>query len=155
EVAPSLDLDGMVAGDERVIRVDAPPIQRTRLRIDLPSCARPGTYIVELIGNGVSSRAVIPKGTLRHPVPVGAAGPTLRVFDEGGRALSDAQVWMGGRLYTPREDGEIGIPFSTRPSSVPMLILHGDLAQREMLTHPPETYRLTAGIYLERQALVP
>lgn len=154
EVDTSLDLDGMVAGDERTVRVEAPPIQRTRLAIDLPGCARPGTYVVELLGNGKSSRALIRKGALRHTTRIGAAGPTLSVFDEAGRSLPDARVWMGGREYEPREDGEISIPFSTSPTQAPMLLVHGDLAQREVLSHPAEHYTLAAGIHLERQALV-
>ena len=154
EVDARLDLDGMVAGDERTLTIDAAPIQRTRLTIDLPGCARPGTYVVELIGNGISSRALIRKGALRHTARIGAAGPTLSVFDEAGRFLPDARVWMGGREYTPREDGEISIPFSTHPTQAPMLLVHGDLAQREVLDHPAEGYVLQAGIQLDRQSLV-
>ncbi|MFS8066755.1 MAG: hypothetical protein ACMG6S_10320, partial [Byssovorax sp.] len=154
EVDTSLDLDGMVAGDERTVRVEAPPLQRTRMEIELPGCARPGTYVVELLGNGKSSRALIRKGALRHTTRIGAAGPTLSVFDEAGRFLPDARVWMGGREYEPREDGEISIPFSTSPTQAPMLLVHGDLAQREVLSHPAERFVLAAGIHLERQALV-
>ena len=154
EIDTSLDLDGMVASDERALRFDAAPIRRAQITIDLPGCARPGTYVVELIGNGRSSRAVIRKGALGHTARVGVAGPTLTVFDEAGRVLRDARVWMGGREYTPREDGEISIPFSTQPARVPMLLIHGDRAQRAMLDHPGETYALEAGFQLDRQALV-
>ncbi len=154
EVDTSLDLDGMVAGDERTRSFAAPSIQRTRITIDLPGCARPGTYVVELLGNGKSSRALIRKGALRHTTRISAAGPTLSLFDEAGRFLPDARVWMGGREYLPREDGEISIPFSTSPTQAPMLLVHGDLAQREVLVHPAERYVLEAGIHLERQSLV-
>jgi len=154
EVDTRLDLDGMVASDERTMRFEAPSIQRTRVTIDLPGCARAGTYVVELLGNGKSSRALIRKGALRHTTRIGAAGPTLSVFDEAGRFLPGARVWMGGREYLPREDGEISIPFSTSPTQAPMLLVHGDLAQREVLSHPAERYALAAGIHLEKQALV-
>jgi hypothetical protein len=155
EVDTSLDLDGMVASDARVELISAAPIRRTALRLELPGCARPGTYVVELIGSGKSSRALIKKGGLRPTVRVGAAGPTVRVCDDAGRALPGARIWMGGREYAPREDGEISIPFSTQPGRVPMLLLHGDVAQREVFHHPAEVYDLTAGIHLERQTLVP
>lgn len=154
EIDTSLDLDGMAASDERTIRLDAAPIQRTRLSIDLPGCARAGTYVVELIGNGKSSRALIRKGALRHTSRVGAAGVAIRVFDEAGRAVQGARVWTGGREHVAADDGEVRIPFSTQPGSRPMLLVHGDLAQRETLNHPAEQYNLWAGIHLERQALV-
>lgn len=155
EVDTTVDLDGMVASDEQVLRSDAPAIQRVRRRIELPGCERPGTYVVELIGNGTSSRALIRKGGLRHTVRVGAAGPTVRVQDERGRPVDDARIWLGGREYAPREDGAISIPFSTAPARTPMLLVHGDIAQLEALHHPAEQYQFAAGIHLERESLVP
>jgi hypothetical protein len=155
EVDTSIDLDGMVASDERVVPCDAPAIRRVRQRIDLPGCARPGTYVVELIGNGISSRALIRKGALRYSLRVGVAGPVVRVLDEAGRPAAGARIWLGGREYAPREDGAISIPFSTTPGPVPMLLVHGGVAQREVLQHPAERYHFSAGLHLERESLVP
>ncbi|MCB9575343.1 MAG: hypothetical protein H6709_24975, partial [Kofleriaceae bacterium] len=136
EVDTSLDLDGMVAGDESVITSDEPPMRRQRRRLELAGCARPGTYVVELIGNGRSSRALVRKGGLRHTVRVGAAGPVVRVHDEAGRPVPDARLWLGGRELTPRDDGAITVPFSTHPQAAPILLVHGDVTSREVLDHP-------------------
>ncbi|HEY8380132.1 MAG TPA: hypothetical protein VIK91_26765, partial [Nannocystis sp.] len=155
EVDTSIDLDGMVASDEQVLRSDLPPIRRERRTIPLPGCARPGTYIVELIGNGKSSRALIRKGALRYTVRVGVAGPTIRVLDEQGRPLENARIWLGGREFAPRDDGAISIPFSTAPGRPSMLLVHGDIAQVETLQHPAEHYQFSAGLHLERESLVP
>ncbi|MCY1056787.1 hypothetical protein [Nannocystis sp. SCPEA4] len=155
EVDTTIDLDGLVASDEQVILDDAPAIRRVRRQIALPGCARPGTYVIELIGNGKSSRALIRKGALRHTVRVGLAGPTIRVLDESGRPLPDARLWLAGREYTPRDDGAISIPFSTAPSRATMLLVHGDIAQAETLQHPAEQYQFSAGIHLERESLLP
>ncbi len=154
EVDTSIDLDGMVASDERTLVLDAPAIQRTTLSIDLPGCARAGTYVVELIGNGKASRALIRKGTLRFSTRVGAAGVTVSVFDETGHFLRDARLWMNGREHRSRDDGEISIPFSTQPGYAPILLVHGDLAQRESLENPAETFALSACFQVERQTLV-
>ena len=155
EVDTTIDLDGMVASHEQTITSDLPAIRRTRLRIPLPACARPGTYVVELIGNGKSSRALIRKGALRHTVRVGVAGPTVRVLDEHQRPVQDARMWLGDREYTPRDDGAISIPFSTAPSRAQVLLVHGDVAQLEPLHHPAEHYAFSAGIHLERESLIP
>ncbi|WAS94229.1 hypothetical protein [Nannocystis punicea] len=155
EVDTTIDLDGLVASDEQVILSDAPAIQRVRRHIDLPGCSRPGTYVIELIGGGKSSRALVRKGGLRHTVRVGLAGPTIRVLDDLGRPLEDARIWLAGREYTPRDDGAITIPFSTAPSRATMLLVHGDVAQAEPLQHPAEQYQFHAGIHLERESLVP
>jgi hypothetical protein len=154
EIDTSVDLDGMVASDERTIRLETPSIQRTTLTLDLPGCARPGTYVVELIGNGKASRALVRKGSLRSISRVGAAGVTVSVLDEAGRFLPDARLWMGGQELSPRDDGSISIPFSTQPGRRPVLLVHGDLAQREQLDVPAERYALQAAFHLERQSLV-
>ncbi|HUS63176.1 MAG TPA: hypothetical protein VMZ28_01495, partial [Kofleriaceae bacterium] len=155
EVDTAIDLDGMTASDERTLRSEAPAIRRVRQRIPLPACARPGTYVVELVGNGRSSRALLRVGALRHTVRVGAAGPVVRVLDGEGRPAAGARLWLGGREYVPREDGAISIPFSTTPGAMPMLLVHGDVAQREVLQHPAEQFAFSAGLLLEREALVP
>ena len=154
-VDTSVDLDGLVASDEQVILREAPAIRRERLQIALPSCARPGTYVVELIGGGKSSRALLQRGGLRYTLRIGAAGPTLRVLDERGAPALGARIWLGGREFVPREDGAITIPFSTAPARVPMLLVHGDVAQLELLDHPAEHYHFSAGFHLERESLVP
>ncbi|PCC71250.1 hypothetical protein SAMN02745121_04789 [Nannocystis exedens] len=155
EVDTTIDLDGLVASDEQVILGDAPAIQRVRRQIALPTCNRPGTYVIELIGGGKSSRALIRKGGLRHTVRVGVAGPTVRVLDDAGRPLEGARLWLAGREYEPRDDGAITIPFSTAPSRATVLLVHGDIAQAETLQHPAEQYQFHAGIHLERESLVP
>lgn len=164
EVDTSIDLDGLVASDEQLLRSDAPAIRRVRQQIALPGCARPGTYVIELIGSGKSSRALIRKGGLRHTVRVGAAGPVIRILNESGHSLNannissnndNTRIWLGGREYSPRDDGAISIPFSTAPTRATILLVHGDIAQAETLQHPAEHYQFSAGIHLEREALVP
>jgi hypothetical protein len=142
EVDTTVDLDGMVASDEQLIRSDVPAIRRVRQRIPLPGCARPGTYVIELIGNGKSSRALIRKGGLRHTVRVGVAGLTVRVLDDDNQPVPDARLWLGDREYTPRDDGAISIPFSTSPTRASVLLVHGEVAQLEPLHHPAEHYQL-------------
>ena len=65
--------------------------------------------------NGISSRAVIHKGSLRHVERTSAAGHTFRVHDENGAHQKNALVWFGGKEYSADEDGNILVPFSTSP----------------------------------------
>ncbi len=154
DVDATIDLDGLTARDELTFTFTEPPLQRVRREIELPQCARAGVYVVELIGNGKSSRAVIRKGDLRTVVRVGVAGPVIAVADERGRPLVDATLWLGGREYAARPDGGIVVPFSTRPGRVTGLVCHGDLAVRAVFDHPAESYGFAARVHLEREALV-
>jgi len=154
DVDPTIDLDGLAARHELSFAYDEPPLRRVRRRVELDACARPGVYVVELIGNGKSSRAVIRKGDLRPVVRVGVAGPVVTVCDEEGQLLLDATLWLGGREYRPRPDGAITIPFSTRPGRVTALLCRGDLAVCAEIDHPAETYEFGICAHLERESLV-
>src|SRR5438128_3592745 len=61
DVDTSIDLDGLVASDEQTHKYDEPPLRRVRRKFLFPSLATPGVYIVEIIGGGISSRALVRK----------------------------------------------------------------------------------------------
>ena len=153
EVTTAIDLDGLTGGFETTLAFDAPAMHRVRRRIELAACAKPGTYVVELIGNGKSSRALIRKGRLRHVARTGAAGVVVTIADDAGRPVDGAAIWLGGREYRPGDDGTITLPFTTRSGTMAMLLVGGGVAMREQLELPVESYALAADVLLEREAL--
>ena len=153
EVDAAVDLDGLAASHELVLRFLEPAIRRVRRRIELPACTRPGTYVIDLIGNGMSSRAVVHKGRLRHVMRIGAAGHVITVFDDAGRPRPDARAWLGDREYVPDERGAFVVPFSTSPGRTPMLVAAGDVASVSYVDLVAETCELTLGLVLDRQDL--
>jgi hypothetical protein len=155
EIDTSIDLDGLPASHEQVHTYEEPPLLRRRRRFAFDELTRPGIYVIDFIGNGKSSRALVRKGRLGYVERHGAAGHVLTILDEDGRALPDASVWLGGREYAAREDGTIAIPYSTRPGRRTMLLRHGDLTVRDTLHHLAESYDFSAGFFVEREALVP
>lgn len=155
EIDTDIDLDGLPASQEQVHAYEEPPLRRQRRRFELDALARPGIYVIDFIGNGKSSRALVRKGRLGYVERHGAAGHVITVLDEDGRAVRDASVWLGGKEYAAREDGTILIPYSTRPGLRTILLRHGDLTVRERLHHLAERYDFSAGFYVEREALVP
>jgi hypothetical protein len=155
DVDTSLDLDGLAAGWEELRTWSAPPLHRVRTRFALAACERPGTYVVELIAGGKASRALVRKGDLRYTTRPSAAGVALTVLDEAGQPRPLATLWMGGREYKASEHGDITLPFSTRASHTPILLVDGDLAVVSSVQLPAETYALDAEILLDRQAVLP
>ena len=153
QVDTDLDLDGLTATNELVLRYAEPPIRRARRHIELPMCERAGTYVIDLIGNGMSSRAVIRTGRLRHVVRIGAAGHVVTIIDEAGLPLPGAQAWVGERAYTADERGELVVPFSTAPARVPMLLAAGDVTSVAHLDLRAESYALGLRLLLERESL--
>lgn len=152
-VDTSVDLDGLVANDEQVIEYGDAPLRRVRRTLRFDNLTRPGTYVIELIGGGKSSRALIRKGELRYVERLGAAGHVLTVLDDEGRVLPDASVLFGGRGYTGDERGDIRIPYGAG-SNDKILLQHGRLCTVANFRVRPEQYAFAVGIHVEREQLI-
>ena len=154
EVDTSVDLDGLVAREEETHTYEEPPLRRVRRSFPFPSMDRAGVYVVELIGNGKSSRALVRKGCLHYLERVGAAGHVLTVLDERGAAAPDATLWLGGREHRPNHKGKIVVPYSSRPGVVNALLRRGDVTTMIRFRHLAERYRFRAGIHVDRESLI-
>jgi len=154
EISTDVDLDGLVANDEKVVNYTQTPIQRHVEKFEFPNLTKPGVYVIELIGNGRSSRALIRKGRLTFTERIGAAGHVFTVYDSDNKRLSDATVWLGGKEYTPDKSGEIAVPFASAQATVPVVLCHDGVAALDHFEHMPEVYALRAGIFTDRESLL-
>jgi hypothetical protein len=60
-----VNLDGLVASAEKIFEYKYPPNKKVIEKFDFPELnGKIGLFIVEFIGNGMSARAVIKKGSL-------------------------------------------------------------------------------------------
>lgn len=50
-----------------------------------------GIFVIEAVGGGLKSRAVIHKGSLHHVARVSAAGTAVTILDDDMRALTDGR----------------------------------------------------------------
>ena len=112
-VSTSINLDGLVANYERSFEYSDSPLRRVRRKFEFPELKQPGVYVVDFIGNGISSRALIHKGRLDYLVRTTAAGHLFQIVDSGKQIVKDSTLWIGGVEYVSNEDGEIVVPFST------------------------------------------
>ena len=153
EVDATIELDGLVANEERTFQYSESPFLRVRRRFELPSLGKPGVYVVEFIGNGTASRAVIRKGTLLAQERVSAAGHVFRVLDERGVAQPKAAVHVDGRRYESDASGDVRVPFSTKPGAKTVVLEVGERASLGRFQHREERYELAGGAFVEREAL--
>ncbi|MBN1441078.1 MAG: hypothetical protein JXA90_00145, partial [Planctomycetes bacterium] len=154
EVDTAIGLDGLVAGDETAHAIGEPDLRRVKRHFEFPRLARRGLYVIEFIGGGKSSRALVRKGRLSYQERITTAGHEITVVDEGGRKLPLANLYLEGHHYEADESGTILVPFTTRPGRQPIVLAEGDLATLEWLDHRAEQYQLAAGIHVEREALL-
>ena len=154
EVHTGISLDGLVANEETVHTYHEPPLRRVKRTFQFPKLAGRGNYIIEFIGSGRSSRALIRKGRLQYLVRTSTAGHVFTLMDEANTHLKEASIWLAGHHYEPDKDGLVTVPYSTKPGRQPIILVHGRFATLERFDHRAEQYRLTAGIHVDREALV-
>jgi len=154
EVNTDMNLDGLVANFEQTHAYADPPLRRVARRFEFPQLNKPGVYVIDFIGAGKSSRALIRKGRLRPLVAASTAGNKVTVVDEANQPVKDATLWLGGHEYKADKDGSILVPFSTNPGRQPVVLSQGNFACLDYLHHHAETYHLTAGIHVDRESLL-
>ncbi|MCC5829468.1 MAG: hypothetical protein JJU36_08470 [Phycisphaeraceae bacterium] len=154
EVDTDINLDGLVAAEELTFNYNEPALRRVRRAFDLPQLEGPGVWVVEFIGNGMSSRAVIRKGRLRYIEQPSAAGHLIRIVDERNQPRNRAEVLLDGHRYTAAEDGLIRIPFTNEPGKSRIILIDGDLASLDHLDHMAEEAELEAAFYVDREQLI-
>ncbi|MBT3296661.1 MAG: hypothetical protein HN919_11070 [Verrucomicrobia bacterium] len=153
KITTAIELDGLVPNTGRSMDYTQPPMARHAESLTFPGITQPGVYVIELIGNGVSSRALVRKGRLTFTERIGSAGHAFTLFDDSGTVVEDAVLWMAGREYTA-EDGEIHVPFSGRPAKQQVVFSGRGYSVLRDFQHLGETYALKAGMYLGREQLV-
>ena len=154
EVNTDINLDGLVANQETTYEYSEPPLRRVRRHFEFPELTKPGIYVIDFIGNGRSSRVVVRKGQLRHAVRTTTAGHVFTVLDEQNRKLPQATLWFNDREYTPNAQGDIVVPFTNSPQRQAVVLQNGSFCALDYFQHQAESYALTAGIYVDREALL-
>lgn len=149
----ALDLDGMVATHEERFTYTESPFLRVERTFPLPALLPRGVYVVELIGGGVSSRALVQKGSLELIERTTPAGHLFIVLDEQGGRVVDATLWMMGQEFKPDEQGRILVPYSTQPGRQPIVVRQGDFAALHHFNHQEESYTFEPGFYVDRESL--
>jgi hypothetical protein len=153
-ISTSINLDGLVPNHERSLEYAVAPLLKVRHKFDFPELDNPGVYVVDFIGNGISSRALIIKGRLDFIVRTTTAGQMFQIIDSQKNIVKSGVLWIGGAHYTCNEDGEILVPFSSNAGLVPIVISDGRISTLHQFNHETEKYSLSAGISVDRESLL-
>ncbi|MCA9175343.1 MAG: hypothetical protein KDB14_12740 [Planctomycetales bacterium] len=153
-VNTDIALDGLVPNWQRQIKYTDPPLHRKRRHFDFPELSQPGVYVIDFVGNGKNSRAVVQKGQLRAIAETAPDGQLLNIVDADHQPVKNASVLLGGKVYAPDKQGAVLVPFATQPGTKPIVILRGEEAYLDQLQHRGEQYSLSAGIYIDKESLL-
>ncbi len=152
-----LNLDGLVANFERTEDSTESPFRRVARSISFPELKGRGAWVVEFIGGGKSSRALVRKGQWSILQRTGPGGDVITVLDETHTPVKDAVAWIDGRKISPDEKtGRITVPFTSQPGEKPIVLADaaGTFATLANFEHHAENYRLDAQFYVEREQLL-
>ncbi|MGC6459456.1 MAG: hypothetical protein ACON4R_13935 [Akkermansiaceae bacterium] len=155
EISTDIDLDGLVANVGEVFEYDRPSQLRSLEILAVKGIPkRRGLWVVELIGGGKSSRAVIRKGALGILSQTTSRGHLVTILDEKNTPLKGASVWLDGEQYDCDDKGRTLMPFSNSPGSGTVVVQDGTgFATLASILQKKEKYRLSAGFHLEQEAL--
>jgi hypothetical protein len=158
QINTDLPLDGLIANTETTHAYDDPPLRRVRRNFSFPELKdRRGAWVIEFIGGGRSSRALIRKGQWHLIQQTGPAGDLLTVVDEQRSVVKDAAIWLDGRRFTPDpKTFAVSIPFTAQPGPKAVVIADaaGTFATLTEFEHHAEQYNLDAQFHVEREELL-
>ncbi|MEM6278439.1 MAG: hypothetical protein AAF733_03100, partial [Verrucomicrobiota bacterium] len=154
EIGTDLQLDGLVANEEQRYEFEQASVIRHRETFTFDSMKnRRGVWVVEMIGNGISSRALVRKGKLQYLSNTTPGGAMLQVVTETNELVKNSSAWFGGREYEADEGGSILLPFSSE-GRVPVILSDGEISSLVNIELPRESYTLDAGFFLEQESLL-
>ena len=153
-----LPLDGWVANAEQRHDGESSPFLRYTRPFRFPELqGKRGAWIVEIIGGGRSSRALLRRGGFSLLQSNGPGGDLIQVLDENARVVTNAVAWLDGRKWeADPKDGRIQIPFTATPGRRPIVLSDADgrLASLAEFEHHAETYELEAQFHLDPEQCV-
>ena len=156
QIGTDLNLDGLIANVQQAVDYAEAPIQRVPRNFKFPQLAgKRGVWMVDFIGNGKSSRALIRKGQLHYVTRPSSAGTALIILDEAQQPMPKATALVGAQEFKADDHGEILLPFSNQPGPQPVILTDGDgFAQLEQIALVGENYGLTAGFHVPHESLI-
>jgi len=150
----TINLDGLSPMFEKIVTYDHPPFLRNFETFTFSEINKPGIFVIDFIGNGKNSRAIIRKGKLFFTESIGTQGHEFKIFDEKHRRKKNAVIKLEGYEFMPDNKGIITIPYTTKPVYQQIIIQDNHFCSFSGFDHLSEEYEMTVGFYVDRESLL-
>jgi len=157
----NINLDGFMATIEKTVNYSQSQSVVHRELLKFPELkSKNGLYIIEMIGNGKSSRAVLKIGTLSLVSKSTVAGIICYILDSTHRICSGSKtgIWLLNKFYpadqTSEKLGRILVPYSDSNRISKAILLHEGMAQLVDFNEEMENYELQCGFLLHPDSMV-
>eukprot|EP00331_Platyophrya_macrostoma_P031109 CAMPEP_0176438502 /NCGR_PEP_ID=MMETSP0127-20121128/19324_1 /TAXON_ID=938130 /ORGANISM="Platyophrya macrostoma, Strain WH" /LENGTH=1497 /DNA_ID=CAMNT_0017822469 /DNA_START=43 /DNA_END=4532 /DNA_ORIENTATION=+ len=150
QVDGTMNLDGIVASEEKLLEFKESPIVKSVKQLDFENISKKkqGVFIIDLIGGGLSSRVVIKKGRLNYVQRNTLNGHQLTIIDE------QFEVVKGERVHEANSDGQVLLPYATSEKSGPLILINGDFAELTQFTVRAESYSFRCAYIYNHETLL-
>lgn len=99
------------------------------------------------------ARACIRRGEILFIERTGAAGHVFTLLNEDKEIMKNGRIYMDGQEFTSEENGDIYIPFSTKPGNQKIILSCDDYPNFCSLSefkHKGESYSFYSGFHIDR-----
>jgi len=162
EIDSSIDIEGLIASQSYDIKIEGTenPLKNIRKTIELNQIPkdRPGVYLIELLGDGISSRIIIKKGKLNLISRNTTRGIMCQIINEKNEILKDAKtfLWYNDTKFScePNE-GLVILPYKILSKNENTCVLvHDSYADIARISIPEENFKLKGYFQFLNEALI-
>jgi hypothetical protein len=154
----AMSLEGLITTYEETYSFNEKPQKVIRRKIELEKIPqRRGLWIIEMIGGGYSSRAIIKKGGLSLITGPAPRGKVVFIADELHDVCNTKStgLWFKDTFYTPDPNtGGIMIPYMRQTYSENCILVHEGFAELANLEITDENYSLTGFFHFNHESLM-
>ena len=111
-----------------------------------------GVFIVELEGEGISSRAFVRKGKIIAESKTTSTGIELKFLNETGKQITDLCAWLEGRKLAVNES--LIIPFGKKTETHEVLVMKDLFYEKVPVRVPAEEYNMTIGYIFGSESFI-
>ncbi len=154
KVAVSINLDGLEANSEKLIEFSKPSHLLHRFNLSIPEAKESGVYVIDLVGNGINSRAVIDKGGLNFIQKEGVSGHLFRIYNEDNQQVKNGSIWLKGHNYTADKEGRIIVPYSKNAGQQKIIVTAAGISTLHNFYHNAERYQLHAAVLSNKESMI-
>ena len=158
-----INIEGIIASKTMDIKIEGGenPLKRIRKTIifDQIPKSKPGVYLIEIIGNGISSRIIIKKGKLSLITRNTSKGILCQIINEKNEVQKDDKtyLWYNGNKFTcEQKEGYIILPYKTLVgANTKCIIVHDSYADITEIKRRNENIELKGYFNFINESLIP
>ena len=157
ELDGTINLDGLIASEEHTHEFKEAPVKKFLKEFTFETISKKprGIFIIDFIGNGISTRAIIRKGKLSVIEQQTIAGQLFYIVDEEKNICKGERtgLWVQDKFYKADANGKILIPFSSN-SRVQAILVHEEFAERAEIELKAESFDFKCAFIYNHESIL-